>query len=402
MDARYDLLSEEFLSDPYEFYRHLRDDDPVYDDPVSGHVLVSRYDDVFAAVRDDRFSSNMVEALFGSFEGSTEPRFAPLQRILQDRLLLTDGERHKHVRSLVNHAFTPRRIDAMRPIITAAVDELLDAVSPSGGMDVIHDFADPLPSRMITAILGIPSEDREQFKAWTDHIYEFLGHSRVPVSERACRASASAEQLAEYLRNRITERRAESREDLLGTLVAAEEQGEVLTEGELIANVVGLLNAGHETTTNLIGNGLLSLLRFPDEGRRLTRDLSLWPQAVEELLRFESPIQIIARRTTAEVTIADTPIPAGRRVALMLGAANRDPERFDEPDRLNLSRQNNRHLAFGFGPHYCIGAPLARVVGEVALEALLTRFPGLQLATDRLQWRPYPIFRGLRSLPVTF
>jgi cytochrome P450 len=399
---RYDLLSSEFLSDPYPLYARLRANDPVHWSAAHGYWLFSRYTDVHDTARDPRFSSNGVDTLLDRLPAETQIEFAPLRAILADRMLLTDAPRHHRLRGLIHKAFTPRRIELMRATVQAVLDELLEACEQHGSFDIIHDVADPLPSRMITIMLGIPAEDRERFKAWTDSIYLFMGLSNVPILERARAASSAVEELTGYLRREIASIRRSPRDDLLSDLVAAEEQNETLTEAELISNVVGVLNAGHETTTNLIGNGVLTLLRNPGSWEMLRDDRALIPLAVEEVLRYESPIQMIGRITAENVEIRGVSIGKGQPVGLMLGSANRDPEQFPDADTFDIRRPDNRHVAFGHGPHFCIGGALARVVGQVVFGTLPHRFPGLSLANTRHEWRPYPAFRGLKRLPVVW
>ena len=288
----------------------------------------------------------------------------------------------------------------MRSTVQTVLDELLEGIEPGGSFDVIHNVADPLPSRMITMMLGIPAEDRDRFKTWTDAIYLFMGLSGTPVLDRARAATCAVNELTDYLRREIAAVRRSPRDDLLSDLVAAEEQGDTLTEAEMISNVVGVLNAGHETTTNLIGNGVLSLLQNPGSWEMLRDDAASYRCAVEEILRYESPIQMIGRIAAENVEVGGVTIGQGQPVALILGSANRDPEQFPDADRFDIRRPDNRHVAFGHGPHFCIGGALARLVGQVVFSTLPLRFPGLTLATERHEWRPYPVFRGLRQLPV--
>jgi len=399
---RYDLLSSEFLADPYPLYARLRADDPVYWSETLKYWLVSRYADVHDTARDPRFSSNGLDTLMNRLPAETHVEFAPLRAILSDRMLLTDPPRHNRLRGLVHKAFTPHRVELMRTTVQTVLDELLEQVEHGGSFDVIHDMADPLPSRMITMMLGIPAEDRDRFKTWTDAIYLFMGLSGVPILDRARAATCAVEELTDYLQREIALIRRSPRDDLLSDLVAAEEQGDTLTEAEMISNVVAVLNAGHETTTNLIGNGVLTLLQNPGCWDMLRNDPAVIPLAVEEILRYESPIQMIARLATEVVEVGGVTIGQGQSVVLILGSANRDPEQFPDADRFDIRRPDNRHVAFGHGPHFCIGGALARVVGQVVFGTLPLRFPGLRLATERHEWRPYPLFRGLRRLPVVF
>jgi cytochrome P450 len=397
-----DLTAPEFIANPYPAYQRLRADSPVCWDEAHGHWLVSRYADVHDLLRDDRLSSDQLGAYVGRLSAEEQAGVAPLRDLLTNRLLLTDNPAHRRIRSLMQLAFTPRRVEQMRPTILAAVNELVDRVRPAGRMDLVRDLADPLPSRIIAALLGLPPQDRDRFKIWTDDIYAFLGISAVPLASRARQATASARQLTAYLAELFGAIRRQPRDDLLSAMVAAEEQGDRLTETELFSNVVGLINASHETTTNLIANTALTLLRNPGQLRRLNTEPFLLPNAIEEGLRYESPIQIISRRAVADVTVEGVAIGSGDRVALLLGAANRDPVAFPDPDVFDVARPEIKHLAFGGGPHYCLGAALGRLEGQVAIETLFRRLPGLRLAEAPLNWRPYPIFRGLVGLSLEF
>ena len=325
-----------------------------------------------------------------------------MREILTNRLVFTDRPVHSRLRSLMQLAFTPRRVELMRPVIQAALDELLARIRPGGRMDLIADVAEPLPSLAISAMLGLPPQDRQRFKAWTDDIYAFLGFGAVPVAEQARLASVSAGQIRAYLSELFAARRRQPHDDLLSALLAAEEQGVRLSETELFSNVVGLVNASHETTTNLIGNTVLTLLRHPDQWQKLLADPKLVPGAVEEGLRYESPVQMIGRGAIDDVVVGGITVARGEHVMVLVGAANRDPQVFPDPDRFDVTRTNIDHLAFAAGPHFCLGAALARLLGQVAIGTLCRDLPGLRLVDARATWRPYPVFRGLRSLPVTF
>ena len=398
----FDLASAEFIADPYPAYKHLRRHLPVCWDEQFGFWLVSRYEDVHGLLRGKQWSSDQLDELMGRLGAGEQVAATPLREVLTNRLVLTDDPAHRRIRSLLQLAFTPRRVEMMRPAIQAIIDELLDRAQAAGRMDLIADFADPLPSRVVAAMLGLPLEDRHQFKAWTDDIYAFVGFSAVSVSERARRAVASARQLRTYLSDLFGAIRQRPRDDLLSAMVAAEEQGDRLSETELLSNVVGLINASHETTTNLIGNTVLTLLRHPTQWQRLAERPSLAPSVIEEALRYESPVQMLARRAAEDAQVGGVTIPRGGRVVALLGAANRDPEVFADPDDFDVTRPEIKHLAFGGGPHYCLGAALGRLEGQLAIEAVCQRLPRLRLAEDKVSWRPLSIFRGLRALPVEF
>lgn len=398
MNPTFNFLAPEFIADPYPAYQYLRDEQPLLFDLQTSHWLLSRYEDVFAALRNPAFRSGRVDVLFAKIPPPQRDGLQPLTSLLEPRLLFTDGQHHARLRSLVSQAFSPRRIEQMRTIVRQAVHELLAALAGRRELDLIADFADPLPSRVITRIIGLPAEGFEQFKTWTNQIYDFVGVSQVEPAVRASIANRAAEQLTCYLREEIRGRGGDDG-DLLGALLAAEEQGERLSRGEIIANVVGLLNAGHETTANLIANGIWLLAGHPQQLAALRDDPALLPPAIEEIMRFESPVQIVARRSAEPVILHDTQLAAGANLLLLLGSANRDPRSIDRPHQFDIRRAGPRHLAFGFGPHFCIGAALARLIAEEALRELLRRWPALEL-TSAPHWRPSPIFRGLCELPL--
>jgi pimeloyl-[acyl-carrier protein] synthase len=387
----------EFHANPYPFYHALREKDPVHQTPM-GFWVLTRYDDVVASLRDPRFGRDgfapLLEAAYGP-EGA-EGR-------LPRSMLLRDPPDHTRLRTLVSKAFTPRVIEGMRAHIQSIVDRLLDRVQGARAMDLIADLAYPLPVTVICEMLGVPLDDHQAIRGWSSDIArsaDSIGLLGDP--EVAKRGAAASRALGEYFRRLLPERRQHPQADLLSLLIAAEEQGDQLSEGELLAMCVLLFIAGHETTVNLIGNGLLALLRHPDELRKLRDDPALIPLAVEELLRYDSPVQRVGRITNTDVEIQGRQIPKGSLVVAAIGAANRDPSHFADPDRLDIARADNRHVAFGFGIHFCIGAPLARVEGQIALGTLLRRMPSLALETATLEWRESSNLRGLKALPVSF
>jgi hypothetical protein len=319
-------------------------------------------------------------------------------RIYDALMLFCDPPDHTRLRNLVGKAFTPRTVRRLRPRVEALVDELLAPAAAAGGMDVIRDLAVPLPIVVIAELLGVPSEDRERLKVWSDRTAMLIDGTLR--DEHLDVALPSFLELVEYLRHEIERRRAAPRDDLISALVAAQDAEDALSEPEILATCALVLGAGHETTTNLIGNGLLALLRDPEAWARLVREPELLPTAVEELLRFDGPVQTTSRTTTEPAVIGGHHVPAGVEVNTLLGAANRDPTRFPDPDRLVLDRTDNHHLAFGHGPHFCLGAPLARLEGQVAIGALARRFPGMKLEVDDPPVRPGFVLRGRASLPV--
>jgi cytochrome P450 len=350
-------------------------------------------------LRDPRVSSNRhAEARTQLPEAAREQG-----RALREHLSLmmgnSDPPNHTRLRSLVNKAFTPRVVEAMSARIQSLADQLLDAVRGAGQIDVIHDFAYPLPIIVISELLGIPAEDRIQFKRWSDDFISFIAAGR-PSVDRAQQAQQSLLAMADYFRVIVAHRRRHPQSDLISSLIAAEEHGKRLSEGELLAMCNSLLAGGHETTTNLFGNGLLALLRHPDQLRELRQNPALIAGAVEELLRYDSPVQKLERFATQDLELGGHHIRAGQRLWTMLGAANRDPAQFPNPDCLDLRRQPNPHLAFAHGIHFCVGAPLARLEAQIGFATLLSRFPKLELADSVVRWRAILAHRGLESLPV--
>jgi cytochrome P450 len=384
-------LLPEFHANPYPFYHRLRREDPVHHSTLGPWVL-TRYDDVELVLRDSRFG----RAGFTPFLDTDEGRLPP-------SMLFRDPPDHTRLRSLVSRAFTPRVIEAMRAHIQEIVDRLLERVRAAGAMDLIADLAYPLPVTVICEMLGVPVEDQARIQQWSTDVARSLDAIGMTADPQVAeRGRIGRRALADYFRALLPERRRHPREDLLSSLITAEERGDRLTEGELLTTCILLFVAGHETTVNLIGNGVLALLRHPDQLARLRENPGLITSAVEELLRYDSPVQRTGRIPTADVEIDGRTIPKGSMVVAAIGGANRDPAHFPEPDRLDLGRPDNRHLAFGFGIHFCLGAALARVEGQVAIGTLLDRLPGLALATDTPEWRESSVLRGLKALPVRF
>jgi len=394
--SAFNPMDPEFLADPYPTYHRLRDEDPVHHSPLDFWVL-TRYEDVAAVLRDPRFIKEPLVSVVAARFGVTVPPgvgFSMLDR---------DPPDHTRLRSLVSKAFTPRVVEGLRPRIQKIVDDLITRAEAVGRMDLIEEFAYPIPVNVICEMLGVPIEDHERFKGWSLDIARGLDSVWLPPeSEIPKRSGAARHAIGDYMRGLIAERRASPRGDLLSALIAAEEAGDKLSEDELIATCILLLIAGHETTVNLIGNGTLALLRHPEELRRLRETPGLITSAVEELLRYDGPVQRTARITSTEVTIGGRTIGKGEMVMPFIGAADRDPSQFSDPDRLDLGRTDNRHIAFGWGIHFCLGAPLARVEGQIAIDTLVRRLPRLTLVDDEPEHRQSLTLRGLKALPVTF
>ncbi len=394
------VLSPENRANPYPLYEQLRSEDPVLWDDFLGRWILTGYADVLACLRDPRLSAERVGALRTLLPQEVVEKIRPMERVFESWMLFLDPPDHTRLRGLVNKAFTPRRVEAMRSHIQQIVDELLNQVQANGRMDVIRDLAFPLPSTVIAEMLGVPSEDREQFRRWSSDIIGISGMIIDP--ERAVRAQNSILALMEYFRQIVAQRRKSPRDDLISAMIAAEDQGKFFSEEELLSNCVLLLEAGHETTTNLIGNGLLALLRHPDQLRTLRENPSLIGTVIEELLRYDSPVQLTGRVATEDMEIGDKRISQGDTVILLFGAANRDPAQFPAPNIIDLNRRENRHLSFGQGIHYCLGSPLARIEGQLAITTVLRRCPGLELTEESLEWRQAASLRGLTAFPVRF
>jgi pimeloyl-[acyl-carrier protein] synthase len=395
-EIQFNPMDPEFVADPYPTYHRLRAEDPVHHSPL-GFWVLTRYADVIAMLRDPRLVKEPIAAFVAARFGMTVPPGLGLSML--DR----DPPDHTRLRGLVSKAFTPKALESLRPHIQQIVDGLLAQVESRGEMDLIEEFAYPLPVRVICEMLGVPVADHERFKHWGLDIARGLDAIMLPPdSEVAKRSMAGRHALSDYFRELIARRRAAPQEDMLSALIAAEEAGDKLNNDELLATCILLLVAGHETTVNLIGNGTLALLRHPDQLRRLREQPGLIGSAVEELLRYDGPVQRTARIPSEDVTIGGQVIPKGEMVMPFLGAADRDPTQFPDPDRLDIGRADNRHIAFGMGIHFCLGAPLARMEGQIAINTLVQRMPKLALATDKPEFRQSLTLRGLRTLPVGF
>jgi cytochrome P450 len=321
-------------------------------------------------------------------------------RVFSRVMLFRDPPDHTRLRGLVAKAFTPRMVEALRPRIAALVGELLAPLADGARFDVVEELAEPLPILVIAELLGLPASDRKDLKRWSDDLAVMLDGSIA--LQHLGKAAQSAVEVIAYLREQLAARRRAPREDLISAMLAARDSDEILDEEEILATTLLVMGAGHETTTNLIGNAALALLRHPDQLARLRHEPALGPSAVEEFLRFDSPVQATSRVTRSPTALHGRTIPAGEEIGLLLGAANRDPEAFADPDRLDLGRGESRHLSFGFGIHYCLGANLARLEAELAIAGLLAHAPGLAMACgdDALEWRPGWLLRGLVRLPV--
>lgn len=390
------------LADPYPAYAWLRAEPSIVRSDDLGW-LVARHADVSALLHDRRLASAPLnQALYATLPPEALTAIEPFQQSMANNMLFQDAPDHARLRRLVSQAFTPRRIQALRETIQKITDELLSGRHVGDRFDVIGDLAFPLPSRVIAEMLGVPWDDLAQLKEWGDNGVAFLGTARTttdPIGQ-ARRTGASSAAMQEYFRALVERHRASPADDLICAMIAVEEEGDQLSELELLATCGLLFTAGHETTTNAIGNGLLALMTHPEQRQLWHDEPSLAPAAVDELIRFDSPVQLLYRVALEAVKVGEVTIQAGDFVTLLLGAANRDDAAFLDPDRLDLRRRPRHSLSFGTGPHACLGVFLARLEAEVALTTLLGRFPGLTPTEEPLVWHPNPIFRGVKRLPV--
>ena len=400
--ASWDPATPEFQADPHPVWSRLRAEAPIYPRklPDGRHTwIVTRHRDCVAVLRDpdcsaEKFPSEVLQRL------AADPNapFTVIARTVLGMMLVKDDPDHARLRGLVNKAFTPRVVSELRPRVQTIADELLDAAALRGDLDAIADLGMPLPIIVIAELLGVPLEDRAHLKRWSDKLVTFLDGT---IREKGLADAATAcVEMRAYMDQVFESRRSAPRDDLISRLIAAREVEDRLSDDELFGTVVLILAAGHETTTNLIGNGLYTLLRHPVELARLRARPELIGPAVEELLRFEGPVALTSRNPKRDYELDGRRISKDDEISLVLAAANRDPGVFAEPDRLDLSRGENRHLSFGFGAHFCLGASLARLEGQIALGSIVARFPGMKLSSDSVVWKPGIVLRGLASLPI--
>jgi pimeloyl-[acyl-carrier protein] synthase len=390
-----DLSNASFRANPYPFYKRVRETDPLHWN-APGAWLVTRYADAVTLLR---------HPAIGHTDGRTKEyteyliqqgRLSPVELLLSHWILSKNPPDHTRLRNLVSRAFTPAVVEGLRPRIQQIVDDLLNQTQER--FDLIADFAYPLPVMVIAEMLGVPLDDRTRFKDWSQDL--FGAFDIVSSAEAQKRGSDAIQKFIDYFRELIIERRKNLQSDLLSALIAVHDEGDKLNEYELIANCILLFIAGHETTMNLIGNGMLALLHHPGEFKKLHDNPDLIISAVEELLRYESPVQFYGRAVREDLDFEGKQLRKGQTIFILPGALNRDPEQFADPDTLNIERQDNRHLAFGYGIHFCLGAPLARVEGQIAINALVQRMPQLKLQSDDVVWRDTLAVRGLKTLPV--
>ncbi len=394
----YHLLDPEVLANPYPLFRRLRTEDPVHWDPFLHTWVVTRYADVLEVLH--TFSAERTHTP-AKLEAMGLAAMSPVAQLMVKQMLFMDPPQHTRLRKLASHAFTPSRVAVLRSHIREVVGRLLDRVESDHRMDVIKDLAEPLPAIVTAEMLGVPVSDCNRLKAWTADFAEMLGNFQHNP-DRAPRMVRTVHDMTAYFQEAVRQQRAHPGEGLVSSLSSAEVDGDRLTEEEVVATCIVTMVGGQETTTNLIGNGLLTLLRHAAELERLRSDPSLIPSAVEEMLRYESPSQHTGRLVPADRELGGKTIRKGQAVMAVMAAANRDPERFPDPDRFDICRQDNRHLAFGYAAHFCFGAALARIEGQEAFEAMLQRMPQLRLEPGPQTWRSNSGLRGVTALKVTF
>ncbi len=393
-----DLSSPDFRRDPYPYYRRLREADPIHWNPP-GTWLVTRYADAAAILRDPHIGHPAGRAPETIEELRKNGKLTPLEFLLSSWMVTKNPPDHTRLRGLINRAFTPQTIEQLRPRIYQIVHQLLDEAAKKGTFDLMADFAYPLPVMVVAEMLGVPLEDRTQFREWSR---DLLGIVDLVRNEEAMkRGSLALQKFIDYFRALVTLRRAAPQNDLLSGMILAQDQDDALSEDELMANCIFLFVAGHETTMHLIGNGVLALLNQPDQWALLRENPALMVGAVEELLRYAGSVQFYGRFVREDVEINGQQLRKGQGLFILPGAINRDPEQFTNPERLDITRVDNRHMAFGLGIHFCLGAPLARLEGKIAIESLIQRMPNLKLQPDSLVWQNTVAVRGLKQMFVT-
>jgi cytochrome P450 len=392
MELLFDLRDPSLHADPYPHYHRLRARDPVHASPF-GYWILSRYADIEAVLKDPRGSNEFPnDPTWAKHRGGVD---GSLVTSMRHWMMMLDGAAHRRIRSIVGKVFTARSVERLRPRISAAIGQLLDAMG-DGEVELVRDLALPLPITVIGALLGLPDGDRARCRAWTDRI----GHAIDPfiTPEMRIAMNQAHAEFSEYLTGQLAERRKNPGDDLLSLLLAGRDGDDRLTDHEIIGNVLQMFIAGHETTVNTIGSGMLALLEHPDQLLYLREHPEAIDDAVDELTRYNAPVQTVARIVTEDLPVGGKTIPRGAKVMLLLGAANRDPERYPDPDRLDLTRTGVKPLVFGGGPHYCIGAPLARLEVALAFTALLERYSTIELTSGEVTWRPHFNLRGLEEL----
>ncbi len=398
-----EVLPHEYYENPYPYFHEVRANDPMHWSEQWDAWLLTRYDDVALALRDwERFSSSgKSRRTMRAFPRELRQALEPLEENFSTGLINSDPPAHTRLRKLLARIFVPREIKKLRPHIQSIVDGLIDAVTDKGGMDLAQDFAYLLPTTIIAQMMGVPVKDRERFNAWADNI-NAIHTSRRAMADRFMNAQDNLLEMQDYFRRLYAQRKDDPRDDVLTRLAEADEDGDRFDEGELLATTVTLLMAGYETTISLISTGMLWLMRNPEQLEMLKADPSLITSTVEELLRYDSPVQRQLRVVSEDIELDGKRLKKGDLAACMIGAANRDPAQFPDPDRLDIRREDNKHVAFGYGIHFCLGGPLARVEGDVAISTLLRRLPNIRLADEPPVWEENVLLRTLQTLPVVF
>ena len=396
---QYEPNDPAFLADPFPLYRRLRDEDPVHWSHRLKAWVVTRYDDVKRICLDTTMSSDRLRPFFASLPQAEAERLADLARYLTLWMVFRDPPEHTRLRRLASKVFNVRSIQVLRPRVEALTQWLLDSIGERHEFDLIAEFAGPLPAMVIMDMLGVPREELCRLKRLSDEMALFIGSAR-DASEKYARAAAATREMAAIFRELVTARRAAPENDLLTELVGLDDGGDCLSEDELVAMCILLLFAGHETTTHHLANGLRALLAFPEELAKLRDNAALASAAVEELLRYDGPIGAQVRIALRPYELHGKALRAGDRVFILLNAANRDPRAYDEPDRVDLARKGVPHLTFGFGAHLCLGFPLARLEGQIALPAMLARWRRIEIAAPALEWMDSMVLRGMKALPL--
>jgi pimeloyl-[acyl-carrier protein] synthase len=400
--AIYNFSDPAVQVNPYPIYERLRWESPVFWN--GPYWLLSRYDDIVALLNDPRVSSARVEATFAVLPEDVQQELQPLRHVLGSRMLLSDPPRHTRLRTLMTKAFSARVTEAKRERIEEICNHFLDRVMAQGTMDVMQDVAVPLPGWVIADMLGVPREDQEDFTRWSRdqvRVYDRSGtmHERIPIMRQG---QASMLEMKAYLEEVIAARRTEPREDLITMMIQAEEAGDRLTTDEMVVMCIALLVGGNNSTAHLIGNAILTLARHPEAIAQLRADPGLIRPAIEEVMRYDSPVQATSRVAREPIDVGGQTIEAGQNIYVLFGSANRDEAQFPDPTRFDITRAPNRHLTFAHGPHFCLGAAVARAEAQSAVLTIVQRCEGLQLASDHVDWIEGFAFRGPKSLPVTF
>jgi pimeloyl-[acyl-carrier protein] synthase len=394
----FQLLKPEVVADPYPIYRRIREREPVHWDPFMHSWVVTSYAEVVTVLSKYKAARTPTPEQLEMMGLSV---LRPYAETMLKQMLFMDAPTHTRLRNMCAQAFTAKRMELLRQRCEQIANELIDQVVDHGRLDLIRDFASPFPAIVLAALMGVPARDREQLKRWSSDFSELLGNfEHNPDRVRAL--VSSLEQMQAYISDQVIEQRSNPRDGVISTLLSVEMDGDLLTDEEVVANSMLMIAGGLEETTNLIGNGMFSLLQRPNEFALLKSHPEIIQSAIEELLRFESPTQHTGRIAPEDVVLGGKRISKGSALIAVVAAANRDPARFIDPDRLDLERKDNRHVAFGWASHYCLGAPLSRLAGQIAFTVLLRRLPGLALVTTHPEWRGMAAMRGILSLDVTF